>query len=109
MLCGYQSVFFAVFAKTLAIKEGLLPSDVRLERFFNTVNLEVGLAIAAAAMIFGLVLLGLAVEQWRFVNYGSLDYARTMRLVVPGATLVALGFQTILSAFMISFLGLEYG
>ena len=81
---------------------------MRIERFFNTVNLEVGLAIAASAIIFGLVLLVLAIEQWRLVNYGSLDYARTMRLVVPGATLVALGFQTILSAFMISFLDLEH-
>jgi glycosyltransferase involved in cell wall biosynthesis len=108
MLCGYESVFFAIFAKTLAIKEGLLPSDIRLERFFNTINLEVGLAIAASAMIVGSVLLGLAIEQWRLVNYGSLDYAHTMRLVVPGATMVALGFQTILSAFMISFLGLEH-
>jgi len=59
-------------------------------------------------MIVGLVLLGLAIEQWRLVNYGLLEYARTMRLVVPGATMVALGFQTILSAFMISFLGLEH-
>ncbi len=108
MLCGYESVFFAVFAKTLAIKQGLLPSDMRIERFFNTVNLEVGLVFAASAMIFGLVLLGLAIEQWRVVSFGSLDYARTMRLVVPGATLVALGFQTILSAFMISFLDLEH-
>jgi hypothetical protein len=28
--------------------------------------------------------------------------------VVPGATLVALGFQTILSAFLVSFLDLEH-
>src|SRR5260370_3126454 len=62
-LSGYESVFFAIFAKTLAIKEGLLPSDMRLERFFNTINLEVGLVIAASAMIVGLVLLGLPVEQ----------------------------------------------
>ncbi|MGA9721536.1 MAG: glycosyltransferase family 2 protein [Candidatus Binatus sp.] len=108
MLCGYESIFFAIFAKTLAVNEGLLPSDMRLERFFNTVNLEVGLAVAASAMIVGLVLLALAVEQWRLVDYGPLDYAHTMRLVVPGSTMVALGFQTILSAFMISFLGLEH-
>lgn len=81
---------------------------MRINRFFNTINLEVGLVIAASTMILGLVLLGLAIEQWRLVNYGSLDYAHTMRFVVPGATMVALGFQTILSAFMISFLELEH-
>src|SRR5205814_6913281 len=30
---------------------------------------------------------------------GHLDYARTMRLIVPGATLVALGFQTVFVQF----------
>ncbi len=108
MLCGYESVFFAIFAKTLAVKQGLLPSDLRFSRFFNTVNLEVGLAVAASAMILGLVLLGLAINQWRLADFGPLNYARTMRLVVPGATLVALGFQTVLSAFMLSFVDLDH-
>jgi hypothetical protein len=36
-----------------------------------------------------------------------LDYARTMRLVVPGATLVALGFQTVFSSFFVSILGMR--
>jgi hypothetical protein len=41
-------------------------------------------------------------------DFGNLDYARTMRLVVPGATLTALGFQTFLSAFLLSFLDLQH-
>jgi hypothetical protein len=35
---------------------------------------------------FFLVLLLAAVNIWRETGYGSLDYAKTMRLVVPGAT-----------------------
>ena len=108
ILCGYQAIFFAIFAKILAIRSGLLPADRRLERFQSTFNLEVGLGIAALALIVGLVLLGAAVNQWRLVDFGLLDYSRTMRLVVPGATLTALGFQTILSAFLISFLDLQH-
>jgi len=108
MLCGYQAIFFAIFAKILAIRAGLLPADERIEHFQNAFNLEVGLGIAALALIVGLVLLGAAVNQWRLVDFGLLDYSRTMRLVVPGATLTALGFQTILSAFLISFLDLQH-
>ena len=48
ILCGYQVIFFAIFAKILAIRAGLLPADRRIERFQTTFNLEVGLAIAAA-------------------------------------------------------------
>jgi glycosyltransferase involved in cell wall biosynthesis len=92
MLCGYQSAFFAVFAKAMAIREGILPDDPRVGRFLTNFNLEVGLVAAAAAMVVGLILLAAAVNQWRLADFGSLQYARTMRLVVPGATLTALGF-----------------
>jgi len=55
----------------------------------------------------GVVLLLLAINQWRLAHFGPLDYATTMRLVIPGATLTALGFQTLLSSFFVSILGLQ--
>jgi len=69
--------------------------------------LESGLAIGAAAFLSGLVLLGVAVLQWKSVHFGNLDYAVTMRWVIPGATLTALGFQTVLSSFFVSILGMK--
>lgn len=108
LLCGYQAIFFAIFAKALAIKEGLLPADARLKRFLSAFNLEIGLAFAGCALIVGLILLGAAVNRWRLVDFGALNYGSTMRLVVPGATLTALGFQTIFSAFLLSFLDLQH-
>jgi hypothetical protein len=107
ILCGYQSVLFAIFSKTFAISEGLLPEDRRMTRFFQLVNLERGLLIAAGAVVLGLTLLLAAVNIWRETGYGSLDYAKTMRLVVPGATLTALGFQTMLSSFFVSMVGMR--
>lgn len=107
ILSGYQSILFAIFSKTFAISEGLLPEDPRLTRFFQIVNLERGLLMAAAALLVGMVLLLAAVNSWRLVGFGSLDYSHTMRLVVPGATLTALGFQTILSSFFVSILGMH--
>ena len=107
ILCGYQSVLFAIFTKTFAISEGLLPEDPRMNRFFEVVNLERGLIVSSTALCIGLVLLMTAVAQWRMTGFGSLDYGRTMRLVIPGATLTALGFQTILSSFFVSILGMR--
>lgn len=107
ILCGYQSILFAVFTKTFAVSEGLLPEDRRLNRFFEIVNLERGLVIAASVLVIGLVLLSMAVNQWRRAGFGVLDYAHTMSFVIPGSTLVALGFQTILSGFFVSILGMK--
>lgn len=108
LLCGYQAILFAIFAKILASRSGLLPIDERVARFQGAFSLELGLAFAAIALGLGVVLLGAAIDQWRLVDFGTLDYSRTMRLVVPGAALTALGFQTVLSAFLISFLELPY-
>jgi hypothetical protein len=100
ILCGYQWILFALFAKTFAVTEGFLPPDRHLQRFFEVVNLEKGLVIAAVAILAGSGLLLAAVWQWWLTGFGHLDYARTMPLVVPGATLVALGFQTVFSPKM---------
>jgi len=107
ILCGYQSIVFAILTKTFAISEGLLPEDPRINRFFEYVNLEKGLVFSSIALFMGMTLLMAAVNYWRQASFGHLDYAHTMRLVVPGATLTALGFQTILSSFFVSILGMR--
>ena len=107
IMMGYQSILFAICAKTFAINEGLLPRDERVDRFFKVIYLERGLAIGALAFLVGLILLGAAVLQWKSAHFGRLDYAVTMRWVIPGATLTALGFQTVLSSFFVSILGMK--
>lgn len=105
ILCGYQAILFAIFTRVYVMSERLIPEDRRWLRFFQLINLERGLLIAGCALLAGLVLLGIAVNKWRLADFGPLDYGYTMRLVIPGATLTALGFQTILSSFFISILG----
>ena len=106
LLMGYQSVLFGIFAKTFAVNEGLLPADPGFNNFYKLMNLERGLILGAITFLAGVALLVVAVCQWRAADFGRLDYAHTMRLVVPGITLAALGFQTILSSFFTSILGL---
>jgi hypothetical protein len=36
-------------------------------------------------------------------SFGALDYRSTMRVAIPGATLTALGVQTVLSSFSLAF------
>jgi glycosyltransferase involved in cell wall biosynthesis len=107
IICGYQSIAFALMTKVFAIVEGLLPEDPRLNRFFRVVNLESGLTIGALGMFVGLGLLGAAVHQWSTVDFGELNYEHTMRWVIPGVMLTALGFQTILSSFFASLMGMR--
>ena len=68
------------------------------------ITLERGLFLGTTAFVAGGGLLAVAVGQWKATGYGSLDYASTMRWVIPGVTLAAIGFQTIFSSFFISIL-----
>jgi glycosyltransferase involved in cell wall biosynthesis len=107
VLCGYQAILFAVFAKIFAISEGLLPDDTRIARLGKYVQLEHGVAGGAITFLAGLILIGVAVREWSVVGFGPLDYSHTMRLVIPGVTLAAIGFQTILSSFFMSVLAIK--
>jgi hypothetical protein len=104
ILCGYQSVIFAILTKTFAMSEGLMPATPVTMRVMHRITLERGLIASVVALCVGIALLLAAIHEWRLHNFGPLDYASTMRLVIPGATLTALGFQTMLSSFFLSIL-----
>jgi hypothetical protein len=107
MLLGFQSVVFAIFAKTFAINEGILPEDKNLTRFYKVVYLERGLIVGGLGLVAGVALLLAMVVQWWRIGFGHMDYPHTMRWVIPGMTLTALGFQTILSSFLVSILSMK--
>jgi len=101
ILVGHQAIVFAVCAKTLAMAEGLLPPNPRMMSFHRVVTLERGLIASLVALTLGAALLLGAVGVWRAHHFGDLDYTRTMRLVVPGVLLSALGVQNLLASFLI--------
>jgi glycosyltransferase involved in cell wall biosynthesis len=107
IILGYQAFLFAIMAKTFAVKERLLPPDPRLDRFYRRFGLERGILIAVVSFLVGVVLLGVAVNKWRLTGFGRLDYPETMRWVIPGVTLTALGFQTFLFGFLTSIISMD--
>lgn len=107
LIVGFQSVLFFLATKAFAIGEGLLPEDPQLRRVLEAVQLEKGLLAGFVGCLVGLAFLLVALNEWRLAGFGPLDYAHTMRRVIPGATLVALGVQVALSSFLVSLLGMQ--
>lgn len=107
LLCGYQSIVFAIFTKVYAIQQRLLPEDPKIDRFFKIINLERGLVLSGIAILVGAVLLGMAVRDWWLADFGDLDYGPTLRWVIPGATITALGVQSVFSSFFATVLGMK--
>jgi glycosyltransferase involved in cell wall biosynthesis len=107
ILAGYQSMMFAVFTKTFAISEGLLPTDARMERVTARVDLERGLLLGALMMLVGIALLGAVIYKWYGHGFGQLDYPSTLRWAIPGFTLTSLGLETVFGSFFLSILCLR--
>jgi hypothetical protein len=104
---GFQSAVFAVLTMTYAIKQGFRPSTPRVDRFYRVFTLERGVVAGMAAMAIGFALVGSTIVAWYRANFGPLDYAATMRVVIPGVTLLTLGASLVLNSFLCSMLGLD--
>ena len=107
IVCGFQAVAFAVFAKIYAINAGLLPADPRIAKLGDLFSLEVGLVIGVLLLLGGLGASIFAVEFWGRNEFGDLDPTVSMRIVLPGATALILGLQIIFSSFFFSVLELS--
>jgi glycosyltransferase involved in cell wall biosynthesis len=104
---GSQLVSFALFTKVFAISEGLLPPDKRLKKLGKFLNLELGLIIGFILLILGIIGSILALFQWESLSFGALEPVKTMGLIIPSITAIALGLQIIFSSFFLSVLALK--
>jgi hypothetical protein len=108
VIVGLQSVYFFLTARWFGITEGLLPDDPRIRRLLEgRGRLEFGLLAGMLLLGTGLGLSVYALTTWNEAGFGRLDYPDTLRIIIPGATLIACGMQTALSALFLSVLGLR--
>ncbi|MGQ0634366.1 MAG: glycosyltransferase family 2 protein [Planctomycetaceae bacterium] len=104
---GFQLIAFAVLTTTYAVKQRFRPNSPGVDRFFSVFTLERGAAAGIVAIVLGLSAVLTATARWYNVDFGNLNYPETMRLVVPGTTLVILGWTLIFNSFVCSMLGLD--
>jgi hypothetical protein len=104
VVIGFQSVLFWIFAKIYGMREGIVPPDPEFRATFRAITLENGLIGGGILLLVGLVLGILAVGSWKGEAFGALLPGETMRLVIPSATAILLGFDMAYGAFFISVL-----
>ena len=107
IVCGFQAVTFAIFAKVFAINACLLPPDARMRRFTSLLNVEVGMALGLLLLVAGLAGSAYALGLWKLAAYGGLNPEVTLRVVAPSATAMIVGLQLIFSSFFLGVLGLR--
>jgi Glycosyl transferase family 2 len=105
VLVGVQMALLGGLAQLYARTEGL--TRQRLPRWTRMLRLETAAAVGLALVAIGLAGSAAAVEHWRHLGFGDLDPRGTIRLVLPSASLVALGVLWLFSGFVGSLLTLR--
>jgi hypothetical protein len=107
VLLGFQAALFALFTRTFAITQGLMPPSRLLNRLYRFVTLETGLVVGGLLVAGGLAGSLAATLGWQKTDFGQLEPSVVLRQVIPSIVALALGFQIVLASFFLSVLGLK--
>lgn len=108
VLVGYTSMTIGVAARLYAVTEEIGPPSPNISKWTSKFTLERGLLFGGALCAAGAALI--AVLVWRAFTKGLEEESvrQTLRPAVIGASLVALGAQTVLMSFFYSMLGVRH-
>jgi len=106
VIVGYQAVTTAIAARIFAVSEEIGPPAPWMQRAFDVFTLERGLLAGALLALLGLAGIALAAWRWAQAGFAPLDPVLTLRPVILGATITAVGVQTLLMSIVYSMLGI---
>ena len=106
VIIGFQSLLFGLLTYQFSANEGLyFINDVfkKLNKFFT---LEKSILIALLFIVIGIFSLGYSINKWRLLSFGEFSYSENMKIIVPGVTVTAIGFQLIMYSFYTNILNI---
>jgi hypothetical protein len=101
-----QMILLGGLARLYGRVEGL-PSGQRLGLWMAALRLETSVLVAFALVLLGIGGTIAALGEWSRVGFGALDPRGTIRVVLPSATLVALGALWLFTGLVASLLTLR--
>ncbi len=107
VVVGYQAVTIAIAARIFAVSEEIGPPAPWMQRAFVVFTLERGIVVGAILSALGLCLIIGTAWDWYGQGFGPLAPMLTMRPVLLGSVLTALGTQTLMSSFLYSMFGIR--
>lgn len=107
VVVGYQAVGVAIAARIFAVEEEIGPPAPWMQRAYGFFTLERGILGGLVLTVLGSGLIGGPALGWADAGFGELDPRVTLRPVILGATLAAVGMQTLALSFVYSMLGIR--
>lgn len=100
-VCGHHTVLAALAARVYLLADEIGPAHRRVRALARLFTLERGMVVGLVVLALGLwPIIGLGLK-WAASGFGALDAERTLPTTILGATVAAIGVQTVLfSIFM---------
>lgn len=105
ILIGFQAIFYGLFTKVCAAKQGLLLNSSKYLRITHFPYTDILFLVGALLFIIGFIATYYSLSTWQQHDFGSLNTQITLRTVVPAVLSIFLGAQFFLSGFFLSMLG----
>lgn len=109
LVLGYQFAVTAAAMRRYTMAEEVGPVPELLEKAYGIFTLERGVVAGVLGVLAGLALVAVPTVQWAQDGFGTgLHTPVTLRYMIIGSTLVALGTQTVLMSFVMSMFSIKY-
>lgn len=102
LISGTQLIWFALLSKASSIARNLMPFEPKWKRIFGFVRNEKIYLVYLLLIGLGSAILIGQITQWAEVSFGELDVSQAVRNSLAGATITFLGFQSLMSHFLLS-------
>ncbi len=97
---GYQTLLLSVAMRAYVLTAELGPAPQSVAFAARGITLERGLLFGLALLVTGLGVIAWITLRWAGTGFGELNAPRTLRPTIAGATVAAMGVQTMLTAFI---------
>ena len=104
VISGYQAILMHLLSTDLSQKLEIRKTKKSFLQNFVTSH---GGKIVLFLLFSGLLLWGETLILWQSIGFGALDYATTMKVVIPGAMLISLSFEMLIFIFFRSWIRVE--
>jgi hypothetical protein len=100
VLVGYQWTATALVMRVFGLSTEIGPPSDFVGKVTRSLTLERGLILGLVMCLAGLAPIGYVVVTWARAGFGALDASTTIRPMIVGSTIIALGVQTLLLSLM---------
>ncbi len=107
VIIGVNVIYFYLFTKLYAEKSHFIPHDDsidRLARFGEDKGILIGFILALLGLIASII----ALTIWGNSGFGQMNPETLMRYVLPAATLIEVGIETIFASFFMGILKIDW-